>query len=289
MKIPISPGYHGMSDRWEGVDRGCADGYSLAVLRLALRWLRRLPSALERIREDVDAARASDPAARSDLDVLLTYPGIHALWAHRLAHDLWRDESRLAARILAHASRFVTGVEIHPAARIGRSVFIDHGMGVVIGETATIGDGCLIYKGVVLGGTSLANRVRHPQIGSNVVIGSNACVLGNITVGDGARIGSGSVVVKPVPAGATVVGVPGRLVSFGTDRRSRFHAMLDHANLPDPVTEMVRALASQNDRLRHRVGQLESMMGLPEEPECESLPSGAFFMNGETYPKLDGG
>lgn len=287
--MAIQNRYHGVEGRREGVDPGWSHGYSSAVLRLALRWLRQIPAALERIREDVSAARASDPAARSDLEVLLTYPGIHALWAHRLAHDLWGADSRLAARIVAHASRFVTGVEIHPAARVGHSVFIDHGMGVVIGETATIGDGCLIYKGVVLGGTSLANRVRHPQVGNNVVIGSNACILGNITVGDGARIGSGSVVVKPVPAGATVVGVPGRLVSFGTDRRARFHAMLDHANLPDPVTEMVRALAAQNERLRHRVGQLESRMGLPEEPDCDALPSGAFFMNGEAYPKLDGG
>src|SRR3954466_10520581 len=142
------------------------------------------------MREDVAAACANDPAARSRLEVVLTYPGIHALWAHRLAHDLWAHDRPLAARVVSHLARAATGVEIHPAARIGRGVFIDHGMGVVIGETASVGDGCLIYKGVLLGGTSLENRVRHPQVGSNVISDSNACVLGNIAIRDGARIGS---------------------------------------------------------------------------------------------------
>jgi serine O-acetyltransferase len=253
-----------------------------------LRWLRKLPDALARMREDVTAACENDPAARSPLEVVLTYPGIHALWAHRLAHDLWRADQKLPARLVSHAARFVTGVEIHPGARIGRRVFIDHGMGVVVGETASIGDGCLIYKGVVLGGTSLEHRVRHPQVGSNVVIGSNACVLGNITIGDGARIGSGSVVVRPVAAGATVVGVPARLVPGGTDRKARFSAMLDHANLPDPVTEMIRVLAAQNEQLRHRVESLEAKLDMAT-PESESHPDDPMEMAGESYPKLDGG
>jgi serine O-acetyltransferase len=258
------------------------------VLRLALRWMRQLPTALAHMRDDVSAACANDPAARSPMEVILTYPGIHALWAHRVAHDLWTEDSRLAARLVSHASRFVTGVEIHPGARIGRGVFIDHGMGVVIGETATVGDGCLLYKGVVLGGTSLENRVRHPQLGANVIIGSNACILGNITVGDGARIGSGSVVVKPVPAGATVVGVPARIVPAGVDRHARFVAALDHANLPDPVTEMIRALAAQNERLRHRVDHLEQELGVVS-PGDEAHPDEPLFMAGEAFPKLEGG
>lgn len=258
------------------------------MLRLAFTWIRRLPTALAHMRDDVSAACANDPAARSPMEVILTYPGIHALWAHRVAHDLWLDESRLAARLVSHASRFATGVEIHPGATIGRGVFIDHGMGVVIGETATVGDGCLIYKGVVLGGTSLENRVRHPQLGNNVVVGSNACILGNITVGDGARIGSGSVVVKPVPAGATVVGVPGRLVPAGVDRHARFAAALDHASLPDPVTDMIRALAAQNERLRRRMEHLERELGVVS-PADEAHPDETPFMAGEAYPKLEGG
>lgn len=260
------------------------------MLRLALRWIRQIPAALARMRDDVAAACANDPAARSTVEVVLTYPGIHALWAHRIAHDLWLGEHHLLARFVSHASRFVTGVEIHPGARIGHGVFIDHGMGVVIGETATVGDGCLIYKGVVLGGTSLEHRVRHPQVGNNVVIGSNACILGNITIGDGARIGSASVVVKPVPPGATVVGVPGRLVPAGKDRHARFSAMLDHANLPDPVTDMIRVLAAQNERLRHRVEQLEARLGVSPGPDAEAHPDDPVFLRGgEAYPKLEGG
>jgi serine O-acetyltransferase len=259
------------------------------VLRLTLHWIRRLPAALKRMRDDVATACANDPAARSSFEVVLTYPGIHALWAHSLAHDLWDDDRRLAARAVSHLARFLTGVEIHPGARIGQRVFIDHGMGVVIGETATVGDGCLIYKGVVLGGTSLEHRVRHPQVGNDVVIGSNACILGNITIGDGARIGSGSVVVKPVPPGATVVGVPGRLVPAASDRRGRFSATLDHASLPDPVADMIRALSAQNERLRHRVEQLEAKLDVLPGPDSEAHADDPMLLGGEAYPKLEGG
>jgi serine O-acetyltransferase len=240
------------------------------------------------MREDVETALTHDPAARSPMEVALLYPGIHALWTHRVAHALWARDRKLSARLISHASRFVTGVEIHPGARIGRQVFIDHGMGVVIGETASVGDGCLIYKGVVLGGTSLEHRVRHPQVGSNVVIGSNACVLGNITIGDGARIGSGSVVVKAVPPGATVVGVPGRLVSPSNNRDSRFTAMLDHANLPDPVSDMIRTLAAQNERLRQRLEAVESKLAI-EHPKPSPHHEDPFDEDGEPYPKLTGG
>lgn len=258
------------------------------MLRTASRSLGTIAAIARRVREDVAAARANDPAARSALEVVLAYPGVHALWAHRIAHRLWRSEHKLSARLVSHVGRFLTGVEIHPGATIGRQVFIDHGMGVVIGETAKVGDRCLIYKGVVLGGTSLEHRVRHPQIGNDVVIGSNACVLGNITVGDGARIGSGSVVVKPVPPGVTVVGVPGRLIPGPSERRSRFAVTLDHANLPDPVSDMIRALAAQNERLSRRVEELERQLGV-KAPDAEHPSDDLFAPAGEPFPKVHGG
>lgn len=220
-----------------------------------------------RMREDVEAACANDPAARGPLEVALLYPGVHAVWAHRVAHALWSGGHRFLGRAVSQASRSLTGVEIHPGARIGRGVFIDHGMGVVIGETASVGDRTLIYKGVVLGGTSLEQKIRHPQIGRDVVIGSNACVLGAIEVGDGARVGSGSVVVRAVPAGATVVGVPARVVPPKADRASRLRSALDHANLPDPVSDLLRALALQNERLIRRLEIVEARLGVEREPE----------------------
>ncbi len=219
---------------------------------------------------DIDAVLHHDPAARSRLEIILTYPGLHALWMHRLAHALWKRKFLLAAKLLSHVSRLVTGIEIHPGALIGRSVFIDHGMGVVIGETAVIGDECILYKGVVLGGTSMTRTTRHPQIGKRVVIGSNACVLGGITIGDGARIGSGSVVIRSVPEGATVVGVPGRIVPRRADPKARFESTLDHANLPDPVTEMIRALRDENDLLRVRLNQIEKTLNLPSPTEHDT-------------------
>jgi serine O-acetyltransferase len=247
-------------------------------IRLAKKLLR----GVELASEDIRAIRANDPAARSALEVALVYPGLHALWLHRASHALWNHDRKLSARLLANANRFVTGIEIHPGASLGRRVVIDHGMGIVIGETATVGDGCLLYKGVVLGGTSLERKVRHPQIGNDVVIGSNACILGAIHVGDGARIGSGSVVVKEVPGGATVVGVPARIIA---PKGKRFDAALDHANLPDPVTEMIRALAHQNEELRRRVMALEDKLGLEHSPDSALHLS----FDGEELPPLDGG
>lgn len=227
----------------------------------------RVAAHLRCMRRDVDAVLQSDPAARSRAEVVLTYPGLHAIWMHRAANALWKRGSKLPARLLSHTSRFLTGVEIHPGATIGQGVFIDHGMGVVIGETATVGDGCILFKGVVLGGTSNERGVRHPQLGRNVVVGSNACVLGNIPVGDGARIGSGSVVIREVPEAATVVGVPGRVMPASRDRKARFDAALDHANLPDPVAEMVRALRHENEQLRSRVEALETKLDIPHEDD----------------------
>ena len=205
-----------------------------------------------RMREDVLVVFERDPAARSVLEVCLFYPGIHALWAHRISHALWRRGLRLMARMLSSLSRFWTGVEIHPGAQVGRRCFIDHGMGVVIGETAVIGDEVLIYQGVSLGGTSLKKGKRHPTIEDYVVVGLGATVLGPVTVGQHSRVGAGSVVVSSVPPHSTVVGVPGRIVEDGGDHSSLGEPSfsLEHAQLPDPV---VRALAE----LRERVQRLE--------------------------------
>ncbi len=250
-------------------------------MRSPLRLLGKLAQAAQFVAEDIRAIRANDPAARSSLEVALVYPGLHALALHRVAHGLWEDDWKLGARVLSHANRFLTGIEIHPAARIGRRVVIDHGMGIVIGETASVGDNCLLYKGVVLGGTTLERRRRHPQVGSNVVMGTNAVILGDIHIGDGARIGSGSVVVHEVPPDATVVGVPARVI---VPKHARFDASLDHANLPDPVVDMIRALAQQNESLRERVTALEARLGLAHEEPPFHLP-----YEGEDLPRADGG
>lgn len=207
---------------------------------------------LEALSEDIDAVLCHDPAARSAAEVLLVYPGLHALWMHRAAHHLWLRGHIIPPRLLAHLSRFATGVEIHPGARIGRRVFIDHGMGIVIGETATVGDDCLLYKGVVLGGTSLVRSERHPTLGAGVIVGTNACILGAIQIGDGARVGSGSVVIRDVPARATVVGIPGRIAEGSRDVR----AELDHAALPDPVANVLSSLIEEVEALRREVAHL---------------------------------
>ncbi len=209
------------------------------------------------IREDIKTVFAKDPAARSTLEVVFCYPGLHALWGHRVAHYLWQHKLYLCARFLSHINRFLTNIEIHPGAKIGQHFFIDHGAGVVIGETAEIGNDVLLYQGVVLGGTSMEKKKRHPTIGNGVVIGTGAIVLGDITVGDDAKIGSGSVVVKSVPAGATVVGVPGRLVHDGHKALA-----LDHGNLPDPVAEAVTLILSQQDGIQERLKKLEAITGL---------------------------
>jgi len=171
--------------------------------------MRRLQRFLAVLREDLEAARTRDPAARSALEVALGYPGVHAVWSHRIAHRMWREPGlRLPARLLSQLTRFGTGVEIHPAAQIGRRLFIDHGMGVVVGETAMVGDDVVLFHGSTLGGTSMKHGKRHPTLGDNVVVGAGAKVLGPVWIGDGARIGANAVVVKDVPAGAVAVGVP---------------------------------------------------------------------------------
>ena len=208
------------------------------------------------LKEDIQTVFARDPAARNLLEVIFCYPGFHALRLHRLAHFLWQRKLRLTARLLSHVNRFLTGVEIHPGATIGRRFFLDHGMGVVIGETAEIGDDVLMYQGVVLGGTSLEKKKRHPTIGNSVVIGAAAILLGPITLGEGARVGANSVVVKSVPPGATVVGVPGRVVE---EERPPV-VDLEHGRLPDPVNEAIRLVLEDQGKLEERIHRLEELL-----------------------------
>ena len=209
-----------------------------------------------RLKEDIRTIKDRDPAARNVVEIFLCYPGLHAIWLHRIAHALYKRHWFTTARLVSHFSRWFTGIEIHPGAKIGRRLFIDHGMGVVIGETTEIGDDCLIYKGVVLGGTTLEKKKRHPTLGNRVIIGSNSTVLGAITIGDGARIGSGSVVVKPVPAGATVVGVPGRIVESLTPEREELD--FEHGNLPDPLSDIMKMLLQLHSKLEERIKRLEN-------------------------------
>lgn len=216
-----------------------------------------------RLREDIDCILERDPAARTRWEVLTCYPGLHALLWHRLAHRCWGRGWRWLARFLSHLGRLLTGVEIHPGATIGRRVFIDHGMGVVIGETAEVGDDCTIYQGVTLGGTSLARGAkRHPTLGRGVIVGANAQVLGGFTVGEGARVGSGSVVVKPVPAGATAVGNPARIIEAEVDaRREAVAAKLGFSAYgvtqgDDPVAQALRGLIDSTASQEHQIALL---------------------------------
>jgi len=207
-------------------------------------------SFITSIKQDIQAVFAHDPAAVNTLEVLLAYPGFHARQSHRLAHTLYRWGIPFLPRFISHISRFCTGIEIHPGAKIGEGFFIDHGMGVVIGETAEIGDNVLLYQGVTLGGTSLQKAKRHPTLGNNVVVGVGAKLIGDITIGENSKIGAGSVVVTSVPANATVVGVPGRVVAIrnpDTDTVER---------LPDPVGERLEALEM-------KVAELERRLDIP--------------------------
>ncbi|MGQ9509633.1 MAG: serine O-acetyltransferase [Thermodesulfobacteriota bacterium] len=212
----------------------------------------------ERLKEEIRTIKERDPAAKNFLEVLLCYPGLHALWLHRIANALYQRGWYTLARLISHFNRWVTGIEIHPGAKIGKRVFIDHGMGVVIGETAEIGDDCLIYKGVVLGGTSLEKKKRHPTIGNRVIIGSNAILLGAINVGDGARVGSGSVVIKSVPPGATVIGVPGRVIESPGPEKEELD--FEHGNLPDPLSDLMKMLLQLHQHLDERVKRLENQL-----------------------------
>lgn len=207
----------------------------------------------ERIKEDIQMVFARDPAARSTVEVILCSPGLHAIWLHRFAGWFWNHNWKFLGRFISTINRFITGVEIHPGAKVGKRVLIDHGMGVVVGETAEIGEDVLIYQGVVLGGTSLEKKKRHPTIGNGVVIGSGAKIIGNIKIGDCSKIGAGSVVLKPAPPGSTVVGIPGRIV-----QESRKCAIdLDHGQLPDPVAEIIKLVLQRQDELESEMKNLE--------------------------------
>lgn len=212
------------------------------------------------ISRDIQAAMERDPAARSRLEVLLCYPGVHALAWHRLAHRLWRWGWVVPARLVSHLGRFLTGIEIHPAARIGPGVFIDHGMGVVIGETAELGENVTLYQGVTLGGTSLKREKRHPTLGKNVVVGAGAAILGAITVGEGSRVGGGSVVVKDVPPNSVVVGVPGKVI-YRDGRRVIEGIDLEHTDLPDPVARTMDQLLERIHTLEGEVRALRKAVG----------------------------
>jgi serine O-acetyltransferase len=210
-----------------------------------------------RLREDIQCVFERDPAARSTWEVLTCYPGFHALQLHRISHTLWRWKLRWLARLSSHVTRFVTGIEIHPGATIGRRVFIDHGMGVVIGETAEVGDDCTLYHGVTLGGVSWNQGKRHPTLGKGVVVGAGAKILGPFVVGDGAKVGSNSVVVKPVPAGATVVGIPARIVEHGAEvARAAFDAYAVSADLNDPLNKALVSLGTRTEDLDARLAEI---------------------------------
>jgi serine O-acetyltransferase len=230
---------------------------------------------LKNLREEIDATLARDPAARSRLDVVLCYPGFHALVWHRLAHWLWRRGWLLAGRFASHIGRVLTGIEIHPGARIGKRVFIDHGMGVVIGETAEIGDDCTLYQGVTLGGTSLRQEKRHPTLGNGVIVGSHAQILGPFRVGDGARIGASAVVLTEVPDGVTMVGNPARQVARRappSETKPVFQPYAVCGDIPDPIARALNGLLDEVTSLRARLAELEKETAR-ERPVLDS-PSG---------------
>ncbi|MHB1586066.1 MAG: serine O-acetyltransferase [Acidiferrobacteraceae bacterium] len=237
-----------------------------------------------RLREFIESVYARDPAARSAWEVLTVYPGVHAVGLHRLSHGLWRRGIRGPARVIAHLSRWLTGIEIHPGATLGRRLFIDHGLGVVIGETAEVGEDCTLYQGVTLGGTSWQQEKRHPTLGNQVVVGAGAKVIGPIHIGDRVRIGSNSVVVKDVPADATVVGIPGRVISSGdAQRRKRqeiaqrmgFDAYGEMPQMPDPVARVI-------DQLVEHIGLIEQRM----EAVCKMLKAAGIDV-GSGLPPFD--
>ncbi len=216
------------------------------------------------IREQIDTIFREDPAAKSVVEILLCYPGLHATLLHRLAHPLYKAGVPLLPRLISQFARWATGIEIHPGATIGRRFFIDHGMGVVIGETAEIGDDVLVYQGVTLGGTGKECGKRHPTLGNKVVVGTGAKVLGNIRIGDGARIGAGSVVIHPVPDGSTVVGIPGKVVRTRADAGEQ----LEHGKLPDPEGQAIADLT-------RRVTELEAQLRTLSENQLLSNKSRA--------------
>jgi serine O-acetyltransferase len=229
----------------------------------------------DRLQEEIAVVFDRDPAARNTWEVMTCYPGFHAMLSHRLAHFLWSARLRWLARFTSHLSRWLTGIEIHPGASIGRRFFIDHGMGVVIGETAEIGDDCTLYHGVTLGGTSWNKGKRHPTLGKGVVVGAGAKILGPILIGEGARIGSNAVVVKEVPAGATAIGIPARIIEAEAAPNGRFAAYAVVKDLNDPMAKAVHELighsADIDRRLEHLLAELKRLGGKIEDCDGEKL------------------
>ncbi|WP_081430691.1 serine O-acetyltransferase [Geobacillus kaustophilus] len=219
------------------------------------------------LKEDIEVIFEQDPAARSYLEVILTYSGLHAIWAHRIAHALYKRKFYFFARLISQISRFFTGIEIHPGAKIGRRFFIDHGMGVVIGETCEIGDNVTVYQGVTLGGTGKEKGKRHPTIKDNCLIAAGAKVLGSITIGENSKIGAGSVVLKDVPPNSTVVGIPGRVVVRDGVKVKKD---LNHTDLPDPIADRFRELEEEIARLK---SELEALKQQERKNEYEQHPA----------------
>ena len=217
------------------------------------------------VREDVATVFEADPAARSYLEVLICYPGLHAVWAHHLSHWLWRHGMRFLARLNSQFARLFTGIEIHPGAELGRRLFIDHGIGTVIGETAIVGNDVTLYQGVTLGGTGKEKGKRHPTLGNNISIGSGAKLLGNITIGDNCRVGAGSVVLRNVPANSTIVGVPGHIVL----RDGKRVVITDPKDIRDPLSDVIIKLATELHELRQRFQQ--HIRAVPGEESSEAI------------------
>ena len=219
----------------------------------------------QKIKSDLAVVFDRDPAARSYLEILTTYPGVHAILFHRLAHLLWKIKLYWVARVVSHLSRLLTGIEIHPGAIIGRRFFIDHGMGVVIGETAIFGDDCTIYHGVTLGGTSWKQGKRHPTLENKVVIGAGAKVLGPITIGAGAKIGSNAVVVKDIPKNATAVGIPARIVDENAQKTASFSAYAVGKDADDPIIKSVQELIEKINAQEKKIAELEKSLPSPKK------------------------
>ncbi len=216
----------------------------------------------KRMKEDIEVVFEQDPAARNYIEVILTYSGLHAIWSHRVAHWFYKRKFYFIARVISQINRFFTGIEIHPGAKIGRRFFIDHGMGVVIGETCEIGDNVTIFQGVTLGGTGKEKGKRHPTIKDNVLVATGAKVLGSIVVGENSKIGAGSVVLKDVPPNSTVVGIPGRVV---VQNGVKVRRDLNHTDLPDPVSDLCKSLQAQINELKREIEELKSERRLNDD------------------------
>lgn len=226
---------------------------------------------LNQIKEDIQVALEKDPASRNLMEVIVCYPGVHALIAHRISHWLWNHDCKFMGRVLSYFFRWLTGIEIHPAAKIGRRFFIDHGMGVVIGETSVIGDNVFIYHGVTLGGLSFKKGKRHPTIGDNVVIGAGAQVLGPVTVGRNTKIGSGSVVLQEVPEYSTVIGVPGRVVFSGIS--SELEQITGEESFPDPVAKAIECMLDRLPKMEKEIRSLKEAIKEQKEAHSDPVPT----------------